>query len=130
LKEIGELENTLVVVTADHGHGFDVFGSADKKYLAAQKTDRKKRDASTCVIWLPWFFPRILIRIFLCTVGVYVNSGLSGYTVEKDVSPTNNTLVEGAHGPGFPVNWEPRYGIAAGFAANPDQCVFPSLRFF
>jgi len=29
LEEIGELEETLVVVTADHGQGFDVFGSAD-----------------------------------------------------------------------------------------------------
>lgn len=27
LKEMGELENTLIVVTADHGHGFDVFGN-------------------------------------------------------------------------------------------------------
>ncbi|EEB97660.1 hypothetical protein MPER_02979, partial [Moniliophthora perniciosa FA553] len=26
LEKIGELENTLIVVTADHGHGFDVFG--------------------------------------------------------------------------------------------------------
>ncbi|KAL0065092.1 hypothetical protein AAF712_007928 [Marasmius tenuissimus] len=99
LEEIGELENTLIVVTADHGHGFDVFGSADKRYLAAQTSDRKKRDA----------------------IGVYVQSGLSGYTVENGSSPSNNTLVEGAQGPGFPVNWEPRYGIAAGFAANPDH---------
>lgn len=29
LEELGELDNTLLVVTADHGHGFDVFGSAD-----------------------------------------------------------------------------------------------------
>lgn len=27
LEEIGELENTLIIVTADHGHGFDVLGS-------------------------------------------------------------------------------------------------------
>ncbi len=61
LKAIGEYENTLIVVTADHGHGFvsviiffpadflsvvqDVFGGADTKYLAAQTDDRKKRGA-------------------------------------------------------------------------------------
>ncbi|KAF9004006.1 alkaline-phosphatase-like protein [Cyathus striatus] len=56
LKKVGEYDNTLIVVTADHGHGFDVFGGADTKYLAAQTDDRKKRSA----------------------VGVYVNSGLSG----------------------------------------------------
>lgn len=33
LKKIGEYENTLIVVTADHGHGFDVMGGADTKYL-------------------------------------------------------------------------------------------------
>ncbi|KAK7050904.1 hypothetical protein VNI00_005016 [Paramarasmius palmivorus] len=99
LEEIGELENTLIVVTADHGHGFDVFGGADTKYLAAQTSDRKKRDA----------------------VGVYVNSGLSGYTVEESILPTNDTLVIGAQGPNFPVTWNPRYVYAAGFAANPDH---------
>jgi arylsulfatase A-like enzyme len=63
LKKIGEYENTLIVITADHGHGFvclfpssfqpvlkaciqDVFGGADTKYLAAQKTDIAKRNAS------------------------------------------------------------------------------------
>ncbi|KAK1977068.1 alkaline-phosphatase-like protein [Colletotrichum cereale] len=35
LKDAGDLEDTLIVVTADHGHGFDVFGV---------NTDRKKRD--------------------------------------------------------------------------------------
>ena len=55
LKEIGELENTLVVVTSDHGHGFDVFGSADTKYLAAQKTDREKREAIGTYVCLIFF---------------------------------------------------------------------------
>lgn len=57
LEELGELENTLIVVTADHGHGFDVFGNVDTKYLNAQKDDRSKRNA----------------------IGTYQNSGLSQY---------------------------------------------------
>ncbi|PPR00893.1 hypothetical protein CVT24_000378 [Panaeolus cyanescens] len=99
LKKIGEYEDTLIVITADHGHGFDVFGGADTKYLAAQTGDRKKRAA----------------------VGVYANSGLSGYTVAPDQSPTNQTVVFGAEGPNFPVQWNPRYAFAAGFGANPDR---------
>lgn len=39
------LKETLILVTADHGHGFDVMGSVDTHYLAAQDVDRKKRDA-------------------------------------------------------------------------------------
>ncbi|KAF9048662.1 alkaline phosphatase [Panaeolus papilionaceus] len=99
LKKIGEYEDTLIVITADHGHGFDVFGGADTKYLAAQTGDRKKRAA----------------------VGVYKNSGLSGYTVAPDQSPTNQTIIFGAEGPNFPVQWNPRYAFAAGFGANPDR---------
>lgn len=99
LKKIGEYKNTLIVVTADHGHGFDVFGGADTKYLAAQSTDRKKRDA----------------------VGVYANSGLSGYTTSPGSLPNNQTVVFGTEGPNFPVQWNPRYTYAAGFGANPDH---------
>ena len=57
LEEIGELKNTLIVVTADHGHGFDVFGSVDTKYLNAHKDPRVKRNA----------------------IGTYQSSGLSQY---------------------------------------------------
>jgi len=39
------LKETLILVTADHGHGFDVMGSVDTHYLAAQNVDRKKRNA-------------------------------------------------------------------------------------
>ncbi|KAI9804282.1 MAG: hypothetical protein M1833_007089 [Piccolia ochrophora] len=92
LDAIGELNNTLIVVTADHGHGFDVFGSADTQYLSAQSTYRKKRDA----------------------IGTYQNSGLSQYTVTNS-SITYNTGVN------FPVNWEPRYTLAEGLGANPDH---------
>ncbi|KAJ4419672.1 hypothetical protein N0V85_000919 [Neurospora sp. IMI 360204] len=94
LKDLGELDNTLIVVTADHGHGFDVFGGADTKYLATQhdKDDRHKRSA----------------------VGVYHNSGLSQYTVEQPGISYNT-------GPNFPVNWDPRYVIAAGTGAAPDR---------
>lgn len=92
LRELGELENTLILVSADHGHGFDVFGSADTQYLAAQEDDRKKRDA----------------------IGVYSNSGLSQYTVSRPG-------VNYGTGPNFPLNWGPRYAIAAGMGASPDH---------
>ncbi|KAK8136091.1 hypothetical protein PG984_004031 [Apiospora sp. TS-2023a] len=92
LKSIGELESTLILVTSDHGHGFDVFGGVDTQYLGDQKTDRERRKA----------------------VGVYQNSGLSNYQVEAPG-------VSYSTGPNFPVNWDPRYAIAAGFGANPDR---------
>jgi alkaline phosphatase len=85
------LEDTLILVTADHGHGFDVMGSVDTKYLQNQTTDRKKREA----------------------VGVYQNSGLSQY-----VSSGNLSYSEGVH---FPSTWEPRYALFEGVTANPDR---------
>lgn len=64
LEELGELENTQIVVTADHGHGFDVFGSADTKYMNAHKNPRVKRNS----------------------IGVYQESGLSQYINTGDLT--------------------------------------------
>lgn len=99
LKKNGELDDTLIVVTADHGHGFDVFGSADTKYLSEQSSDIKKRRA----------------------VGTYQASGLSEFQVAPGSNAGNESLVVGPQGPNFPVQWQPRYKLAAGFGANPDH---------
>jgi alkaline phosphatase len=45
LNATGQLADTLIIVTADHGHSFDVMGSVDTKYLNAQTADRQKPDA-------------------------------------------------------------------------------------
>jgi alkaline phosphatase len=92
LTAMGEINNTLIIVTADHGHGFDVFGSADTQYLSSQTNDRDKRNA----------------------IGVYRDSGLSQYTV-TNASISYNT------GVAFPVNWDPRYTLAQGVGAMPDH---------
>lgn len=57
LTELDVLKETLIVVTADHGHGFDVFGNVDTKYLNEKTDDRSKRNA----------------------IGTYQNSGESQY---------------------------------------------------
>ncbi|KAK4632021.1 Alkaline phosphatase H [Fulvia fulva] len=94
LEELGELGNTLVVVTADHGHGFDVFGSVDTKYLNEKTDPREKRKA----------------------VGTYQESGLSQYI--NTIGDGHQLKYVDSN---FPTNWDPRYTLAQGFSANPDH---------
>lgn len=100
LESIGELNDTLVLVTADHGHGFDVMGNVDTRFLNAQDTDREKRGA----------------------VGTYQESGLSQYVVANRSAPvgSDQNLVY-SEGVNFPVNWDPRYTLFQGVTANPDR---------
>ncbi|KAL2266469.1 hypothetical protein VTJ83DRAFT_5821 [Remersonia thermophila] len=93
LEQMRILDDTLIVVSADHGHGFDVFGSSDTKYAAAQTDPRSKRNA----------------------IGVYERSGLSQYVLPPPAGTSYGT------GPNFPLNWDPRYVLAAGVVAHPDM---------
>lgn len=100
LEALGILNDTQVIVTADHGHGFDVAGNVDTAYLAAQSTQRKKRDA----------------------IGTYQNSGLSQYQVANSSAEvgTDQHLVY-TSGTSFPSNWDPRYTLFQGVIAFPDH---------
>ena len=107
LKALGILKDTLVLVTADHGHGFDVMGSVDTKYLEAQEEDRDKRDA----------------------IGVYRESGLSQYTnpnsesgpSSNSSSVNNSTGLSFTNGTYFPSSWDPRYTLFSALGADPDR---------
>lgn len=100
LEKNGELNNTLVLVTADHGHGFDVMGSVDTTWLNTKQEPREKRGA----------------------IGTYQLSGHSQYLVANRSAPlgSDQNLV---YGPGvnFPANWDPRYTLYQGVTANPDR---------
>jgi alkaline phosphatase len=45
LRENGKLEETLLVVTPDHGHGFDVYGTVDIAKFNAGTNDQERRQA-------------------------------------------------------------------------------------
>ncbi|KAB8346006.1 hypothetical protein FH972_023058 [Carpinus fangiana] len=98
LEKTGQADDTLVIVTADHGHGFDVAGSVDTKYFDAQSGDRKKRGA----------------------VGIYQESGLSQYTVADPSRGADANLVYSS-GANFPANWDPRYTLSQGVMQFPDH---------
>lgn len=100
LESIGELNDTLIITTADHGHGFDVTGGVDTSYLNAQDTPRAKRNA----------------------VGTYRESGLSQYVVANSSAPvgSDQNLVY-SEGINFPANWDPRYTLHSGVANFPDH---------
>ncbi|KAL8900285.1 MAG: hypothetical protein Q9192_001157 [Flavoplaca navasiana] len=97
LKELGSDKETLVLVTADHGHGFDVAGSVDTQYLDAQEADREKRSA----------------------IGIYEEAGLSQYVIPGDAQDTSS--LQFSEGAAFPANWDPRYTLFSAVGANPDR---------
>ena len=139
------------MVTADHGDGFvrwllSIDLSVDlTDFIVFFRTSSAELTPSTWLLRLPTGGRGLQVSIFaryrvfrLCAdcpflVGVYHESGLSGYTVPRDVSPTNQTILFGAQGPNFPVRWNPRYAYAvrthcSGRSTDSDRLPFLFVR--
>lgn len=68
LEETGQLEDTLIIVTADHGHSFDVFGTVDTVAFNEADNDADRRN----------------------TIGIYQLAGFPTYADEDgDFYPDN-----------------------------------------
>lgn len=90
LNQLNSQKETLILVTADHGHGFDVAGNVDTKYLNAQENDRTKRNA----------------------IGTYRESGLSQYVNPGSLQDTS--ILQYSNSSAFPANWDPRQASPIG----------------
>ncbi|CAO3622378.1 unnamed protein product [Cunninghamella blakesleeana] len=98
LKKNGEYDDTLILVTADHAHAFDVYGTVDSNYMLNAKNENDK----------------------ISSIGVYQNAGFPGYyDRDGDGFPDNwtpkITLTSGTNnGPAHYEAWQisknaPRY---------------------